>query len=316
MALPSNLWIELRCFAVSHHGSITLGGVSDHQQINAGPVPTKSPPRLIQSALYGVCHSAVSALKILLPWSLYGVSACCALRTLLMIRLPAFFKFLFTVVSLPAVLLSGCQHNAQGNRYADYPIAEQFPQIYQQSIQAGAHWQLIAHNEARLLVSRFEETPTLQLADNADGNDSPFDRGFHNFLAEGLINEGARVYVAEQGMQLDYDIQLVEFSERDQLNLPPGFISASALSVYLIAHAVEQWSNPAALLIPAAIGVDVYNYLNADSATPNTEVILTVRVRDTGRLLYSHSSVYYFRTEDAGLYGDTQAIPVRGPVTL
>ena len=165
-----------------------------------------------------------------------------------MIRLPAFFKVLFTVVPLTAVLLSGCQHNAQGNRYADYPIAEQFPQIYQQSIQAGAHWQLIAHNEARLLVSRFEETPTLQLADNADGNDSPFGRGFHNFLAEGLINEGALVYVAEQ-LLASMSLGLLKNPEGF------GFPGSRNLQSYASAHNAEliegtgmHWGVVAALI--------------------------------------------------------------------
>lgn len=232
-----------------------------------------------------------------------------------MTRLPYVVLHLSALVAVTLVL-SGCQHKAQGNRSADYPIAEQFPQIYQQSLQSGAHWQLIAHNEARLLVSRFEELPTLQLTGAAAGDTTRFGQGFQNFLAEGLINEGALVYLADQAMQVDYDIQLLEFTDRHQINLPPGFVSASALSVYLIAHALESWSNPAALLIPAAIGTDIYNYLNADSATPNTEVVLTVRVKSDGRLMYSHSSIYYFRSEDSGLYGDSQTIRVRGPISL
>ena len=231
---------------------------------------------------------------------------------------PTSFK---TAMALPAalmglILVAGCQHHSQGNRTADYPIGEQFPQIYQKSLQASAHWRLIAHNEAQLLVTRFEELPPLQLDEPGDRDDSVFLRSYHDFLAEGLLNEGALLYESGQEMHVEYDIEIVEFSDRHQLNLPPGLISASALSVYIIAHAVEAWSNPAALLIPAAVGADFYNYMNADSETPDTEIILTTRVLGDARLVYSHSSVYYLRTADTGLYENARSIKVRGPVVL
>jgi len=212
--------------------------------------------------------------------------------------------------------IAGCQHFAQGNRTADYPISEQFPQIYQQQLQASAHWQLIAHNEAQLLVTRFEETPSLQLSPVANASTSTFHRAYHSFLAEGLLNEGALLYQTGEDAKVEYDIEIVDFATRSQLNLPPGFFSATALSVYIIGHAAEAWSNPAALLIPAAIGADFYQYLNADSPTPDTEIILTTRVLQDARLVYSHSSIYYLRTADTGLYQESGIIKVRGPVTL
>ena len=56
--------------------------------------------------------------------------------------------------------------------------------------------------------------------------------------------------------------------------------------------------------------------MNADSETPDTEIILTTRVLGDARLVYSHSSVYYLRTADAGLYENSKSIKVRGPVAL
>lgn len=221
------------------------------------------------------------------------------------------------MVTLFGLMLgAGCQHAAQGNRTANYPIGEQFPQIYQKNLQASAHWQLIAHNEAQLLVNRFEEVPALQLSPPDGRSGSPFLGAYYDFLAEGLLNEGALVFDAAQELRVEYDIEVVEFTDRSQLNLPPGFVSASALSLYIIAHAVETWSNPAALLIPAAVGADFYNYMNSDSAAPDTEIILTTRVRGESRLLYSHSSIYYLRTADRGLYDSPGSIRVRGPVAL
>ena len=221
-----------------------------------------------------------------------------------------------TLVLIGVIAVAGCQHAAQGNRTADYPISKQFPQVYQQKLQASAHWQLIAQNEAQLLVTRFDEAPSLQLSPTSSGSESPFQRVYHDFLAEGLLNEGAVLYEAGEDARVEFNIEVIEFTARSQLNLPPGFFSATALSAYIIGHAVEAWSNPAALLIPAAVGADFYHYMNADSLTPDTEIILTTRVRQDTRLVYSHSSIYYLRTEDTGLYQEAGAIKVRGPVTL
>ena len=98
--------------------------------------------------------------------------------------------------------------------------------------------------------------------------------------------------------------------------LTSDVVLINQLSAYIIGHAIEAWSNPAALLIPAAIGADFYQYMNADSPTPDTEIILTTRVKQDARLVYSHSSIYYLRTADAGLYQGGGAIKVRGPVVL
>jgi len=231
---------------------------------------------------------------------------------------PMPFKKISALAALLLCLITiqGCQHAAQGNPTANYPIGEQFPQIYQKNLQASAHWRLIAHNEAQLLVDRFDEVPALQLSAPQQPGQSTFTNAYHDFLAEGLLNEGALVYESGQDFRVDYDIEVVEFSGRSQLNLPPGFFSASALSVYIIAHALETWSNPVALLVPAAIGADFYSFMNADSDTPDTEIILTTRVRGESRLLYSHSSIYYLRTSDVGLYGGSKSITVRGPTAL
>ena len=116
------------------------------------------------------------------------------------------------MVTLFGLMLgAGCQHAAQGNRTANYPIGEQFPQIYQKNLQASAHWQLIAHNEAQLLVNRFEEVPALQLSPPDGRSGSPFLGAYYDFLAEGLLNEGALVFDAAQELRVHHrrDGQLV-----------------------------------------------------------------------------------------------------------
>lgn len=225
--------------------------------------------------------------------------------------------------------LSGCQHAAQGNLTADYPIAEQFPQIYQSKLMAAAHWQLIADNEAQLLTERFESLPELSYASlqgpkqapsgqqsGRSGGHTSFAQAYENFLLAGLVDRGVMLFEHDRGMPVEYDVQVVKFADRTQSNLPPGAVSATAFSAYLIAHAASHWNNPAALLIPLAVGADAYNFFNADTGTPDTEIILTTRVKNAGQLVYTHSSVYYLRTEDQRLYDANSGFAVRGPTTL
>jgi len=216
--------------------------------------------------------------------------------------------------------ISGCQHAAQGNPTADFPIAEQFPQIYQNKLLASAHWQIIADNEAEMLTSRFAATPALAPRFVHDGTPTPFETAYRNFLLAGLIDRGVLVFEDERGMPVEYDVQVVRFADRDQMNFAPGTVSAATASAFVIARAVEHWSNPAALLIPLAVGVDAYNYFNADIGTPNTEIVLTTRVKNEGQLVYTHSSIYYLRTEDLALYENAPdaatGFGVRGPTRL
>jgi len=222
--------------------------------------------------------------------------------------------------TLATLALAGCEHASQGNPTADYPMAEQFPQIYQSKLMAAAHWQIIADNEADMLTSRFESVPELAPHFVDEGTPTDFETAYRNFLLAGLIDRGVMVFEDDRGMPVEYDVQVVRFADRDQWNFAPGAVSASTASAFVIARAVEHWSNPAALLIPLAVGADVYNYFNADIGTPNTEIILTTRVKNEGQLVYTHSSIYYLRTEDLALYQNSEekrvGFGVRGPVTL
>lgn len=212
-------------------------------------------------------------------------------------------------------VLFGCSHFSSGNRTADYPEAEQFPQIYQSKLMASAHWQLIAENEAAMLAERFEETPRLKLVSDDVDLSTSFGRAYENFFAAGLIDQGVQVFTAGEGLPVEYDVQVVRFADRHQRNYPPGFATGVGLSAFLLAYAADA-GNAAAVLLPAAAGIDLYNYFNADSDTPDTEIILTTRVRSEDQLLYSHSSVYYMRAEDSELYGERRGFAVRGPSTL
>ena len=220
------------------------------------------------------------------------------------------------IAVVTALSLSACQHVTQGNASSDYPYAEQFPQLYQSKLGAAAHWKLIAENEARQITARFEEgvafnVPTYE--PHPGERQTDFAEAYRNFLISGLLKNTAVIYEDGQGYQMNYDVQIVRHKPRSARDLPTGFFSGTLGVGYLIGHAVENWSKPGLVLIPLALAADVFANQNADTETPNTEIILTTHVKNGGRIVYSNSTVYYFQARDIGLYDPDQLLfSVRG----
>jgi len=213
---------------------------------------------------------------------------------------------------LSLLALGACSHHSEYNRTADYPEAEQFQQLYQAKLMAAAHWKLIAENEAALLAGRFtpDSSFTVAVPDPQHGSvvDSEFAIAYHHMLSEGLLEQGMRVFDEGGDFQLSHHIQVVEHSERNQQNLAPGTLSGATAAAFLISKGLQS-SMPELTLLPVAAGMDVYNYFNSDTTTPNTEIVLTTAVRLDKQVLYSNSSVYYFRALDRGLYDGVEPEP-------
>lgn len=205
------------------------------------------------------------------------------------------------------ILLAGCSNFAQNNTSSEFPVATQFPQIYQGKLRAAAHWKVIAQNEAKLLADAlpdilvgYSEDPIHESPSN-----SKFAISYRHMLTQGLLANGMSVRDENGDFDLSYHIQVVTHDRRNQQPLPTGFWSAATAVGYMIAHAADKWTNPELLVIPAALALDVYNHNNTDSdwwRTINTEIVLTTAVRREGQILYSNSSAYYFQSEDRNLY--------------
>lgn len=213
------------------------------------------------------------------------------------------------LVTGAALLMAGCTHFSSGSRYADFPEAEQFPQIYQATMMAAAHWKLIADNEAFLLAQRFSPGSAFTLAasgpEQSTNTRSDFAVAYHHMLSEGLLNNEMRVFDRGADFHLSYHIQVLSYEGRSQRNLPAAFFTGATGAAFLIRSGL-QISRPELMLFPIAIGVDGYNLSNRDTVTPNTEIILTTTARANTEVVYSHSSVYYFRAVDQELYDGVQ----------
>ena len=203
--------------------------------------------------------------------------------------------------------LLGCSNFAEKNDTAEFPVATQFPQVYQGKLRAAAHWQAVADNEAELLSQKL---PDILVGFSTDprhdsDNSSDFAIAYHHMLTNSLLENGLAVKDGNGDFDLSYHIQVIEHDLRGQSQLPAGFWSAATGVGFLIAHVADNWNNPELILVPIAVALDAYNYFNSDSdwwRTINTEIVLTTAVRRDSRILYSNTSVYYFESSDRQLY--------------
>ena len=213
------------------------------------------------------------------------------------------------------LFLTGCAHFSEGNLTADFPEAEQFPQIYQAKMMAAAHWQLIAENEASLMARRFKPGSAFTLGASGSGQStdmrSDFTEAYHHMLSQGLLNNEMRVFDQGGDFQLGYHVQVLSYQERTQRNLPAGFFTGSTVAGFLIGKGL-QFSKPELMLFPIVAGLDAYSISNSDTGTPNTEIILTTTARANTEVVYSNSSVYYFRAVDQELYDGVEPKENRG----
>ncbi|MFD2437135.1 hypothetical protein [Modicisalibacter luteus] len=129
----------------------------------------------------------------------------------------------------------------------------------------------------------------------------PFAQGFGLLLTSHLVSNGAIVRTDPiNAAQVDYQVQIVEHDDRDNIRPPRGALTTLAAGIAVATVPVNHWSEPALALIPAAAAVDAFSG-SWTSISPK-EVIITTQVIDNNRILYSSSNIYYINQEDAEHY--------------
>jgi len=212
-------------------------------------------------------------------------------------------KLLLT--ALLSVFFVGC-----ASKNLDYPRATTFPYSTQQKMQAAAHWNILAANEAKLISSKLSGSPLIHISCKSSGcggnsvNNSPFAEAYREFLTSHLVNNGASVAIQKESgaYNLEYHVQVITHNDRDVLAPRPGTLSATAAAAFGIYKATHDFSNPAQIVIPIAILGDLALYDAVETSTSNTEVLVTTKITKGNRVITSNSSVYYFNAGDASHY--------------
>lgn len=203
------------------------------------------------------------------------------------------------LLMIGALALSGCTrfHMAQA------PIATTYPYSEQQRMQAAHHWQVLARHEANgILRSERLRLTSLHLPAPDDATDGEFGRGFRDLLTSELVGRGAQVTTLPGfSAEVHVEVEVVNHRDRGYIRPPVGAFTTLAAGIGVANFALENWSAPAARLIPiGAVTADITS--GNWTHTGNTEVIITTQVIDGTAILYSSSNLYYINAGDRGHY--------------
>jgi len=209
------------------------------------------------------------------------------------------------ITALLSVFFVGC-----ASKNLDYPRATMHPYSAQQKMQAAAHWDLLAANEAKLISSKLSGSPLIHISCKSSGcgegsaNNSPFAEAYREFLTSHLVNNGASVAIQRESgaYELEYHVQVVTHNDRDGLPWKPGALSGTSALAFAIYKATHDFSNSAQIVLPLAILGDLALYNAVETSASNTEVLVTTKITKGNRVITSNSSVYYFNAGDEGHY--------------
>jgi hypothetical protein len=202
-----------------------------------------------------------------------------------------------------ALMMAGC-----AAPYSEAPLATNFPTTSQEKLQAAAHWDAVATDLAKEILTALPTPLTGNLYVSAR-QESPFTQAMKEQLTTAMVRSGYPVAKQPEGaIGVEIDTQVVEFSEgRSQnkwIGLPTALVTG-AWAVRTLSTEVTAKTTAAATVTAGAIGYDVYNWFKAQSAsgpTPQTEIVVSVSVSDENRYLARATHVYYVADSDRALY--------------
>lgn len=197
-----------------------------------------------------------------------------------------------------SLAISGC-----ATSHSPFPRAQAPETEYQQKIQAAAHWDVLAANEADLIAGTLGSGTSISFDASSDKSD--FGDAYQKMLTQHLLKNGLQVLDSGGTYSLKYQAQVITHKDRDKL-ATFGLLTGATASAFFIAHVADKWGTPALGVIPFAVGADALSYHNEGAPTPNTEVLMTTEVRMGNRIAQSSTRIYYFNPGDKSLYSETE----------
>lgn len=197
------------------------------------------------------------------------------------------------VMGVSSSLLAGCF----AVNTAQSPMGTTFEASEQQKMQSAHHWDVLANHQAELLAGNSDLAGAFLYVDS--GNDtSTFGKTYSKQLTSALIKNGLLVSKTPGGAAVvEYDVSVVEHSDREPNRMPVGFWTALTAGVWV----ASEITSPVVGALGAAAAADAFsgNNLYADT---DYEVVITTQVSMNNQISLSTSSVYYVNGGDTGNY--------------
>jgi len=197
------------------------------------------------------------------------------------------------------LLLAGCSYDHSGNKYLPYPVAQDRPLAYQEKLQAAAHWEVLAANEADEILKM---VGTTSITFNEEEPDTDFAKAYKKMLTGHLLDKNIRVLSSGGKYVVKCQVQVVTHTSRDRLKLPAGLMTVMTTGGLLIARATSNWNHPGLVVLPIAAAEDMFLAESKEGYTPNTEVLITTELYHLGEIVQSSTRIYYFNEGDELMY--------------
>ena len=208
-------------------------------------------------------------------------------------------------------MLIGCSFDHANNAYLPYPVAQNRPLEYQDKLQAAAHWDLLAANEAEEISVVVGKNSSISFEDKLAETD--FNLAYKKMLTGHLLDHGVRVLGSAGDYLLKYETQIVHHSNRDGFSLPAGVLTTGTTFALLGLRASSQWDHPGFALIPIALLEDWFSANSKEGKTPDTEVLITTELHQSNEVVESSTRIYYFNQGNESMYENPPPVPDPNP---
>ena len=217
--------------------------------------------------------------------------------------------------TLPIILASsallGCSFDHAHNSFLPYPVAQNRPLEYQDKLQAVAHWDVLAANEAEEISIVVGENSSISFEDILQ--DTDFNKAYRKMLTGHLLDQGVKVLNSDGDYRLKYQTQVVDHAERDGLGLPAGIWTYGTTSALLVLNAASDMAGSAIMALPLAFVDDWYLANSKEGETPDTEVLITTELYQSNEVVESSTRIYYFNQGDRFMYESAPPLPAPIP---
>ena len=219
-------------------------------------------------------------------------------------------KFTLPVV-LVSCMLIGCSFDHANNAYLPYPVAQNRPLEYQDKLQAAAHWDVLAANEAEEISVVVGTNASISFEDGLAETD--FNLAYKKMLTGHLLNQGVRVLDSAGEYLLKFQAQIVNHSNRDALSLPAGIVTSGTVGGLLALNAASNMTHSLIMAIPFAYAEDWFLANSKEGRTPDTEVLITTELHQSNEVVESSTRIYYFNQGNESMYETPPPVPDPNP---
>jgi len=219
-------------------------------------------------------------------------------------------KFTLPVV-LVSCMLIGCSFDHATNAYLPYPLAQNPPLEYQDKLQAAAHWDVLAANEAEEISTLVGTNASISFENEQSETD--FNLAYKKMLTGHLLNQGVRVLDSAGEYLLKFQAQIVNHSNRDALSLPAGIVTSGTVAGLLTLNAASNLTHSLVMAIPFAYAEDWFLANSKEGRTPDTEVLITTELYQSNEVVESSTRIYYFNQGNESMYETPPPVPDPNP---